>query len=128
MISVLNKAKNSFKDDLEFLNISHENFLERMIGVYGAETSFGRDKNFLKTGKSETNVRGELQTTFKTFTDTLGPKGNFGPMMAKAAGYDIKKLRSMSRKQLEKILYKPDFNYLAGAAIMLYKLQYKKDK
>lgn len=128
MISVLNKAKNSFKDDLEFLNISHENFLERMIGVYGAETSFGRDKNFLKTGKSETNVGGELQTTFKTFTDILGPKGNFGPMMAKAAGYDIKKLRSMSRKQLEKILYKPDFNYLAGAAIMLYKLQYKKDK
>ena len=126
MISVLNKAKNSFKDDLKYLNISHENFLERMIGVYGAETSFGRDKNFLKTGKSETGVRGDLQTTFETFTDVLSPKGNFGPMMAKAAGYDIKKLRSMDRKQLEKILYKPDFNYLAGAAIMLYKLQYKK--
>jgi len=125
MISVLNKAKDSFKGDLKLLNISHKDFVERMIGVYGAETSFGRDENFLKTGQSETGVRGELQTTFETFTDVLGPKGNFGPMMAKAAGYDIKKLRSMNRKQLENILYKPDFNYLAGAAIMLYKLQYK---
>ena len=125
MISVLNNAKDSFKDDLKFLNISHEDFVERMVGVYGAETSFGRDKNFLKTGQSETGVKGDLQTTFKTFKDTLKVNGNFGPMMAKAAGYDLNKLRSMNQKQLEKVLYKPDFNYLAGAAIMLYKLQYK---
>ena len=126
MISILNKAKNSFKDDLRVLGISHENFIQRMIGVYGAETLFGRNKTFLKTGKSETGVRGDLQTTFKTFTDVIKPKGNFGPMMAEAAGYDIKELRKMSDKELKKILYKPDFNYLAGAAIMLSKLQYKK--
>ena len=122
MISILNKAKNSFKDDLKVLGISHENFIQRMVGVYGAETDFGTIKNKI----SKTGVRGELQTTFKTFKEVIKPKGNFGPMMAKAAGYDIKKLRKMSDKELKKILYKPDFNYLAGAAIMLSKLQYKK--
>jgi len=123
--AVLSKSKDSFKDDLKYLNIDYDDFVEKMMGVYSAETSFGlNEKKISKTG-----ARGELQVTLETLKDIIKPKGNFGPKMAKAAGVDLKKLRAMSDKELNNLLLNDNrFNYLIGSAVMLNKLQYRTKK
>ena len=123
--AVLSKSKDSFKDDLKYLNIDYDDFVEKMMGVYSAETSFGlNEKKISKTG-----ARGELQVTLGTLKDIIKPKGNFGPKMAKAAGVDLKKLRAMSDKELNNLLLNDNrFNYLIGSAVMLNKLQYRTKK
>ena len=123
--AVLSKSKDSFKDDLKYLNIDYEDFVEKMMGIYSAETSFGlNEKKISKTG-----ARGELQVTLETLKDIIKPKGNFGPKMAKAAGVDLKKLRAMSDKELNNLLLNDNrFNYLIGSAVMLNKLQYRTKK
>jgi len=123
--AVLSKSKDSFKDDLKYLNIDYDDFVETMMGVYSAETSFGlNEKKISKTG-----ARGELQVTLETLKDIIKPKGNFGPKMAKAAGVDLKKLRAMSDKELNNLLLNDNrFNYLIGSAVMLNKLQYRTKK
>ncbi len=123
--AVLSKSKDSFKDDLKYLNINYDDFVETMMGVYSSETSFGlNEKKISKTG-----ARGELQVTLETLKDIIKPKGNFGPKMAKAAGVDLKKLRAMSDKELNNLLLNDNrFNYLIGSAVMLNKLQYRTKK
>jgi hypothetical protein len=119
MKSVLNKAKSAIKDDLQFLGLSHDKFLQLMVGVYAAETRFGTSKSKV----SKTGVVGELQITRETFRDAIKPRGVFGPKMAKASGFSIEKLRAMKDRELRKLLgSNNDFNYLAGAAVMVGKM------
>ena len=121
MLSTLSKAKSSFVDDLRVVGLTFDQFKELMVGVYSAETSFGLSKSKI----SKTNVVGELQVTRGTFRDVSKPRGNFGPLMAKAVGFkSIQEIRNLSDKQLkDKLLNDNKFNYIAGAAVMLNKLQ-----
>ena len=125
MLSVLSKGKSSFQDDLDNINMPYDVFLEHMIGIYGAETNFGITKKV-----SKTDVVGELQVTRGTFRDVVKSKGNFGPLMAKELGYTIKRIRELAKEANDDklrylLLNNKKFNYLAGAAIMLNKLQYR---
>jgi hypothetical protein len=121
MLSTLSKAKSSFVDDLRVVGLTFDQFKELMVGVYSAETAFGLSKSKI----SKTNVVGELQVTRGTFRDVSKPRGNFGPLMAKAVGFkSIQEIRNLSDKQLkDKLLNDNKFNYIAGAAVMLNKLQ-----
>ena len=121
LLTTLSKAKSSFIGDLKVVGLTFDQFKELMIGVYSAETAFGLSKNKI----SKTNVVGELQVTRGTFRDVSKPKGNFGPLMAKAVGFkSIQEIRNLSDKQLkDKLLNDNKFNYIAGAAVMLNKLQ-----
>ena len=122
MLSVLDEAKWSFADDLGYLGMSYETFTDYMIAVYGAETQFGTD-----TPVSKRDVVGELQVTRGTFRDVTKPKGNLGPKMAEAMGYTIENLRKLAKNDSKlkySLLNSKKFNYLAGAAIVLNKLQY----
>lgn len=124
MLAVFNLSKSSWINDLKKTQMSLENFKELMIGTYGAETDFGRDPNFLKTGKSKTKVEGELQVTAKTFQDVLKPRGIFGPKVARVAGYKIKELRNMKGSILRQTMTDdPRLAYLAGITVMIMKLQ-----
>ena len=115
----LSKAKEAFKNDLKVIGITFEKFKEVMIGVYAAETSMGVGGKVSGTG-----VVGELQVTRGTFRDVSKPRGNFGPMMAKATGFTIEEVRKFSDKKLKDLLLNNNkFNYLAGAAVMLSKMQ-----
>jgi hypothetical protein len=119
LTTALSKAKDSFKGDLKTIGISFDKFKEVMIGVYAAETSMGKGSKVSGTG-----VVGELQVTRGTFRDVSKPRGNFGPMMAKAAGFTIEEVRKFSDKKLRDLLLNNNkFNYLAGAAVMLSKMQ-----
>jgi len=124
MISVLDKAKSSFIDDLTYLKMPYDEFLDYMISIYGAETNFGTTKKVSKTG-----VVGELQVTRESFGDVVKPEGNLGPQMAAAAGFSIEKLRTLAlpkndAKLRKLLLNNKKLNFLAGAAILLSKLQY----
>ena len=121
MLTTLNKAKSSFVGDLRVVGLTFDQFKELMVGVYSAETSFGTSASKI----SKTNVVGELQVTRGTFRDVSKPKGNFGPLMAKAVGFNsIQEIRNLSDKDLkDKLLNDNKFNYIAGAAVMLNKLQ-----
>ena len=125
MLAILNKAKPSFIEDLNYLKMPYSEFLDHMISIYGAETNFGTDVEKVST----TDVVGEVQVTRGTFGDVIKPDGNFGPKMAKAAGYSIAKLRDLAKpendKKLRKLLLEDNrLNFIAGAAILLSKLQY----
>tara|TARA_R110000787_G_scaffold92399_2_gene194255 strand:- start:309 stop:3140 length:2832 start_codon:yes stop_codon:yes gene_type:complete len=121
MLTTLSKAKSSFVDDLRVVGLTFDQFKELMVGVYSAETSFGLSASKV----SKTNVVGELQVTRGTFRDVSKPRGNFGPLMAKAVGFkSIQEIRNLSDKELkDKLLNDNKFNYIAGAAVMLNKLQ-----
>ena len=124
MLAVLNKAKPSFVDDLNYLKMPYSEFLDYMISIYGAETNFGTTKKVSGTG-----VVGEVQVTRESFGDAVKPQGNFGTQMAKAAGFSIEELRTLALPKndakLRKLLLKNNkLNFLAGAAILLSKLQY----
>ena len=121
MLTTLSKAKSSFVDDLRVVGLTFDQFKELMVGVYSAETSFGLSASKV----SKTNVVGELQVTRGTFRDVSKPRGNFGPLMAKAVGFkNIQEIRNLSDKELkDKLLNDNKFNYIAGAAVMLNKLQ-----
>ncbi len=118
--TTLSKSKNSFKNDLKVVGLSFDKFADLMVGVYAAETAFGTSNKVSSTG-----VVGELQVTRGTFKDTSKPRGTFGPLMAKAAGFkSIEEVRALTDSQLRsKLLNDNKFNYLAGAAVMLSKLQ-----
>ena len=122
MLSVLDKARWAFEGDLGYLGMSYEMFTNYMLAVYGAETQFGTD-----TPVSSRDVVGELQVTRGTFADVTKPKGNLGPKMADAMGYTVQNLRKLAqndKKLRYSLLNSKEFNYLAGAAIVLNKLQY----
>lgn len=125
MLAILNKAKSSFIEDLNYLQMPYSEFLDHMISIYGAETNFGTDKKRVST----TDVVGEIQVTRGTFREVVKPDGNFGPKMAKAAGYSLAKIRELARpendQKLRKLLLQDNrLNFIAGAAILLSKLQY----
>ena len=126
LLATLNKAKSSFSGDLKYIGMPYEEFLDHMIGIYSAETNFGTSKSKV----SETDVVGELQVTRGSFRDVVKPDGNFGKLMAKAAGFTIQELRELADKKNDKklrtlLLNNKKLNYLAGAAILLSKLQYQ---
>ena len=133
MLAVFTKSKPHWIDDLKKTDMSVENFKELMIGTYSAETDFGRDKDFLKTGKSPTGVVGELQVTAKTFQDVIQEKGIFGPNIIGYLNkhstdnknkYNLNKLRKMKPSGLRKIMSDdPIFSWLAGITVMILKLQ-----
>jgi hypothetical protein len=125
MLKVLNENKASYIEDLKKLDIGHNKFLELMVGVYAAETTFGTDKSKV----SKTDVVGELQVTRGTFREVMAPSHIFGQKMAKAAGVDLDKLRKMTDKELRSALLNNNkLNYLAGAAVIITKLRNKSQK
>ena len=126
LLTTLNKSKSSFMGDLDYIGMPYEVFLDHMIGIYSAETNFGTSESKV----SETDVVGELQVTRGSFRDVVKAKGNFGKLMAKEAGFTIQELRTLAEKKNDNklrtlLLNNKKLNYLAGAAILLSKLQYK---
>ena len=125
LVAALDKHKQSYINDLNNIGMSYENFKQLMIGTYAAETTFGT-----LSDTSETKVVGPLQVTKKTFREQLDDNRHpFGPKVAKSMGYDRAKLKSLSNSDLTALLKEnPEFNFMAGAMIMITKLQSRKLK
>ena len=129
LISALDKHKQSYINDLNNIGFSYDNFKQLMIGAYAGETTFGT----LGLVSSK-DVVGQLQVTRKTLTDMWKrPNTPFGPNVAKSlkssTNKTLNQLKALPSAQLRTLLLNNDeFNFMAGAMIMINKLQSRKLK
>ena len=115
----------AFDYEMQDLGISKEEMYQGMLNISKIETSGGHlDKS---KQVSPTGAMGLFQIVESTARSVL-ENGQFGSKAAKASGYSLDYLNSMSRSELRESLLDDDLlNAMFSAAIIVQKLQHKRN-